>query len=230
MRIAIDGACRRNGKKDCVSSGAAVVLHRDQSGDITKMEILQHTEEFSTNQRGELLALVEALKYILQQPKEPCADAQIITDSEYIFNALTKEWYVSWMHNDWCGSSGAPVKNADIWKRIVELIISIPLDITVFHIKGHCIPFGEVTATNLLIKDSTGEALFEAACNKFEAVKADKVDLLNKAQSLSCTNNGFMLPSDAFKEFIALNTVADAAATVAVNEADRLFRLAHYGP
>ena len=73
--IAIDGACRRNGKPDCVSAGGVLVVQDNET-----YRTLCVSEKGSTNQRGEMLALLEALRYIYDTPGN---DALIITDSEY---------------------------------------------------------------------------------------------------------------------------------------------------
>ena len=85
LRIAIDGACRRNGKPDCISAGGVYVQRLDE-GSIVCHSIAAISESESTNQRGELLALDRALTYIYNFGEE----AIVITDSEYIFNAMTK--------------------------------------------------------------------------------------------------------------------------------------------
>ena len=90
-----------------------------------------------------------------------------------------------------------------------------------YHIKGHCIPFGKVTAENALFFDSSGELLLNKVSEKFEQVKGTRQDIFAAAQQLSEKNNGFKLPEKVFKRFVVFNTVADAIATHAVEIADR---------
>lgn len=210
FRIAIDGACRRNGKPDCVSAGG-IFVQRYEDSKVVETSIKSTAEEYSTNQRGELLALLLALETAGTE------EAQIITDSEYIFNAMTKKWYSSWAANSWRTSSGDTAKNADLWRRIAEYGTD---RITFYHIKGHCVSFGAVTANNLLTADSSGQMLFMELCKKFDVVAPTKQAVFKNAQELSLRNNGFYLDAKTFKEFVAMNHAADIIANVEVNAAD----------
>ena len=208
----IDGACRRNGKPDCTSAGGVFILH--PTGET---EVLSAYEYKSTNQRGELLALLKALDYIVAAKHE----AQVVTDSEYIFNAMTKQWYNSWMKKGWVTSSGGEVKNKDIWLEIYKVMSKATEDIHFYHIKGHCISVGKVTASKALDIDPTGAHLRVIATHKFDTTLHTKQSVFEAAQELSEKNNGFKLPPEIFKLFVVINTVADAIATKVVEAADR---------
>ena len=209
---AIDGACRRNGTPDCVSAGGVFMSFEDG----TCSTVSTH-EYNSTNQRGELHALLLAIVNISYFKQE----AQILTDSEYIFNAMTKQWYTRWSHYGWRTANGDDVKNKDLWQRIYAAMLECPVEIHFYHIKGHCIPFGKVTATNLLHIDPSGRKLLDKVEEQFELVKNQKQKNFDAAQYLSYKNNGFELSADILKRFITFNTVADAVATKAVEIADR---------
>lgn len=220
LYIAIDGACRRNGKPDCVSAAGVFIREFDED---TKQPIcsrrISNFEARSTNQRGELHALLLALNYASAVNKS----AKIITDSEYIFNTMTKEWYVGWESRGWKTAAFEPVKNADLWKLIVDAYKSCPSEVLFYHIKGHCISMGKVTATSLLGADETGEELYMAARRKYETVcTTSRADALKAARELSIKNNGFDLVDTVLKMFVCLNTVADAIATRTVELADSL--------
>lgn len=220
--IAIDGACRRNGKPDCTSAGGLFFQAFDDSNKLTGCCIRSMYEYGSTNQRGELLALLKAMKTIWQTHYQ---DVTIVTDSEYLFNSMTKQWYKSWQSGSWLTRDGNPVKNRDIWEQIAEYaewLEGVGSDITFYHIKGHCIPFGAVTARKALEEDPTGEKLYELVREKYDAVASTKQELLKYASELSEKNNGFPLPMDEpiLKRFVVANVVADAIATKAVEDAD----------
>ena len=168
LTISIDGACRRNGKPSCVSSGGVFIMH--PSGEMETHAVYEHG---STNQRGELFALLTALEYLANANVEAC----IITDSEYIFNAMTKQWYVNWPYNNWLTAAGEPVKNSDIWKKIGSVELNEPVHF--YHIKGHCIPFGKVTATKMLDADHTGASLRKLVEDKFDACRTTKADVFS---------------------------------------------------
>lgn len=222
LLISIDGACRRNGKPDCVSSGGVFIQQFDSDLKLQQTSILSNYETASTNQRGELLALLTALDYVWSSKQS----TQIVTDSEYLFNAMTKEWYKSWQHKCWVTVTGEPVKNKDLWQEIASAYCRCEdagIDIVFYHIKGHCIPFGKVTANTLLAKDTTGARLMAEVFIKYDMVsKTTKKDQLEQANTLSERNNGFKLTPDKMRQFVVANVMADAVATKCVEAADAL--------
>lgn len=220
--IAIDGACRRNGKPDCTASGGLFVQAFDDDNQPIGCCTRSIFEYGSTNQRGELLALLKALKIVWQNKYN---DVTIITDSEYLFNSMTKQWYKSWQSGKWLTRDGNPVKNRDIWEQIAEYaewLDGMGSDIIFLHIKGHCIPFGTVTATSSLTEDPTGKQLLDMVTKKYDGVAESKKALFEKASELSVKNNGFELAmnSPVLKMLVVYNVMADAIATKAVEEAD----------
>ena len=222
--ISIDGACRRNGKPDCVASGAVFIKQYDDDNNLVATRPLSVWELKSTNQRGELLALLKALDYIYASEQH----AQIITDSEYIFNAMTKNWFVGWESRGWKTAMYEPVKNSDIWKSIKQVydkcINDKNLEVLFYHIKGHCIPFGKVTANTLLDKDTSGMTLLNEVYKKYDKVSSTpkREQLLCSANELSLKNNGYTLSDALLRDFVVANTVADAIATKCVDIADSL--------
>ena len=220
--IAIDGACRRNGKPDCVSAGGVFVLHMDNELNVNNTTLLSNYELKSTNQRGELLALLTALDYVHEAQQH----AQIITDSEYLFNTMTKEWCKNWMNKGWLTASGDPVKNKDIWLEIMNAqrrCEEAGYEVTFYHIKGHTISFGKVTAKNLINQDLSGRLLYNAVSERVDTT-ALKEGMYDQIVELSVKNNGFELDSSTLKRFIVTNTVADAVATKCVEAADALMK------
>lgn len=218
--ISIDGACRRNGKPDCVSSGGVFIQYFNNFGHFERCGVGACYEKASTNQRGELHALLVALNYIAQET-DAQDDIQIVTDSEYLFNAMTKTWFVGWASRGWLTASMEPVKNADLWMNVSNLYQTLlGRDINYYHIKGHCISFGRVTADRLLNLDCTGNLLLQEIYKKFDESVVTKQSLFSAAQKLSARNNGFPLPEDVFRNFVVANTVADAVATKEVDAAD----------
>jgi len=90
--ISIDGACRRNGKPNCVSAGGVFIMHYNNTLELTHTALKSNYELESTNQRGEMLALLTAIDYVYDSKQS----AQVITDSEYLFNTMTKNWVGNW--------------------------------------------------------------------------------------------------------------------------------------
>lgn len=220
--IAIDGACRRNGKPDCVSAGGVFIMHMDDNLNLINTSLLTNYELESTNQRGELLALLTALEYVYKAQQH----AQIITDSEYLFNAMTKEWYKIWMNKGWITASGTPVKNKDIWVEIMNAQMRCEkagYEVIFYYIKGHVVSFGKVTAGKLIDQDRSGRLLYDAIKARVESATL-KDGVYDQIVELSVKNNGFVLDTDTLNRFIITNTVADAVATKCVEAADALLK------
>lgn len=217
--IAIDGACRRNGKPDCTASGGVFIQQLDDGNRCIATNVLSTYEYNSTNQRGELLALLKALDYIYSADME----ALVVTDSEYIFNAMTKKWYASWQNNNWCTRAGEPAKNKDIWMEIAHAVAKCEragIEVVYYHVKGHCIPFGRVTADNALDLDDTGALLHTLVRTRYDDLAPTKQKVFDAAKELSVRNNGFEPGAAIFKNWVTANVVADAIATKIVDAAD----------
>ena len=73
---------------------------------------LKGGEPFTTNNRMELTAAIEAL----QSLKRSC-DVSLHTDSQYLRGGVTS-WIVSWKRNGWRTAGKKPVKNEDLWRRL----------------------------------------------------------------------------------------------------------------
>ena len=76
-------------------------------------------EAGTTNNRMELTAAVEALAAL----KESC-DVTIVTDSRYLKRAFTDGWLDNWQATGWRTANRSPVKNQDLWVRLLELAAS----------------------------------------------------------------------------------------------------------
>ena len=215
IRYAIDGATRRNGKEDCVAAGAVLCQVFDYAGPQLNQVLTVH-EYGSTNQRGEMLALLEALTHFCSSDFSEC---QIITDSEYLFNTIHHDWLTKWSKT-WLTSKGEPVKNKDIWELIFQLLQNHPnKSVNMYHIKGHILPMGKATVAKLLNTDRTGASLYEACRDKYDSYEISDIKLSN-LQELSVKNNGFELAPGVQKVFISMNKVADAIAGYVVDKAD----------
>lgn len=74
---------------------------------------LSGAEPDTTNNRMELTAATAALEAL----KRPCR-VVLHTDSEYVKNGVTR-WHQGWVRKNWRSSTGDPVKNMDLWKRLL---------------------------------------------------------------------------------------------------------------
>jgi ribonuclease HI len=71
-------------------------------------------EAETTNNRMELTAAISALEAL----KRP-VHVELHTDSAYLKDGITK-WVHGWQNNGWKTADKKPVKNADLWQRLVE--------------------------------------------------------------------------------------------------------------
>lgn len=78
----------------------------------------------------ELLGVITGLEAL----KEPC-DVTVTTDSQYIANAFNQHWVDGWLKKNWKGAANKPVKNVDLWKRLLAAMK--PHDVTFNWVKGH---------------------------------------------------------------------------------------------
>ena len=105
VEIWTDGGCKPNPGR----GGWAVVLRykgteREMSGG----------ETATTNNRMELTAAAMALESL----KRPC-NVVLHTDSQYLKDGITR-WHTGWVRKNWRTAGGDPVKNMDLWRRILD--------------------------------------------------------------------------------------------------------------
>ena len=86
-------------------------------------------EAETTNNRMEMMAVIQALKAIKGHPK-----IEIYTDSKYVMQGIT-EWLDGWKARGWKTAGKKPVKNVDLWQRMDELVSRH--DVTFHWVKGH---------------------------------------------------------------------------------------------
>lgn len=66
----------------------------------------------TTNNRMELLAVIEALR-VLKRP----VTARVHTDSQYVQKGIS-EWIHGWKRRGWQTADRKPVKNVDLWQAL----------------------------------------------------------------------------------------------------------------
>ena len=120
VEIATDGACKGN-----PGPGGWGALIRMGA----REKALSGGEPLTTNNRMELTAAIEALGAL----KKPCR-VTLSTDSRYVMDGLTK-WIPNWRKNGWKTADRKPVKNADLWQRLLDA--TEPHRIEWVWVKGH---------------------------------------------------------------------------------------------
>ncbi|PPQ30072.1 ribonuclease HI [Rhodopila globiformis] len=104
VQIWTDGGCKPNPGP---GGWAAILVFRNV------VKELSGAEAKTTNNRMELIAAATALEAL----KRPC-HVVLHTDSQYLQNGITR-WIPGWIRKGWRSSTGEPVANVDLWKRIM---------------------------------------------------------------------------------------------------------------
>lgn len=86
----------------------------------------------TTNNRMELMAVIEALKAIKSPEKYKI---RIFTDSRLIVNAFNQRWLEKWAANGWFRKANEKVQNSDLWREFIKLTNGLVLEIN--WVEGH---------------------------------------------------------------------------------------------
>ena len=126
VTIYTDGASRGNPGR----GGYGAILSYTNSTGKTFTRELSEGFELTTNNRMELLAIIVALETLTR----PC-EVDVYSDSQYVVNAFTKHWIDGWQRRGWKTASKQPVKNIDLWKRLLKAVE--PHRVTFHWVHGH---------------------------------------------------------------------------------------------
>jgi dUTP pyrophosphatase len=132
MKVTIftDGAAR--GNPDGPGGYGAIVRYQTADGVIMEKE-LSGGFPSTTNNRMELMGVIAAAE-CLAEFGEPC-EGLIWSDSRYVVDAFTKHWITNWKRNGWVTASKTPVKNQDLWNRLLTALA--PHSLQFRWVKGH---------------------------------------------------------------------------------------------
>ncbi|MBO5277910.1 MAG: ribonuclease HI [Lachnospiraceae bacterium] len=127
VRIYTDGSAR--GNPDGPGGYGTILSYIDGNG-------TEHLKELSagykktTNNRMELMAAIAGLEALIK----PCT-VELYSDSQYLVNAFNQNWIDGWRKKGWKRGKNEPVKNVDLWKRLLEAMK--PHEVTFVWVKGH---------------------------------------------------------------------------------------------
>jgi len=127
IRIFTDGAAR--GNPDGPGGYGVVLQYTDAAGTMHEKELSQGYVK-TTNNRMELMAAIVGLEAL----NRPC-EVELYSDSQYLINAFNQHWLDGWIKRNWMRNKTDPVKNVDLWKRL--LAAAGPHQITWHWVKGH---------------------------------------------------------------------------------------------
>lgn len=110
----------------------AVLRYTAPSGKLHTLELSRGYDR-TTNNRMELLGVISALEAL----NRPC-EVEVHSDSQYVCNAFNQHWVEGWIRRGWKTSQKKPVKNVDLWKRL--LAAKEPHSVSFHWVKGTCRP------------------------------------------------------------------------------------------
>ena len=151
MKVIIytDGSAR--GNPDGPGGYGTVIEYIDEFGKI-------HTREYSggfiktTNNRMELLAAIIGLEALTK----PC-QVELYSDSQYLIKAFNEKWIDNWIKKGWKRGKNEPVKNIDLWKRLLEA--KSQHQVKFIWVKGHAGNPGNERCDKLATLAADGEDL-----------------------------------------------------------------------
>lgn len=115
-----DGACKGN---PGLGGWGALLRHG------VREKAICGGEANTTNNRMELMAVIEALKAL----KRPC-QVRVHTDSQYVQKGMN-EWLPGWKARGWRTADKKPVKNADLWQELEQQ--AAKHELTWLWVRGH---------------------------------------------------------------------------------------------
>lgn len=126
-----DGACAANGQAHAKAAWAYILLREEQKIDYGADRL----ENEPTNQRAELLSLIEGLRSA-RTWMGPFDECKCYSDSAYCINGINDKWIDNWFRNGWVTSNKQPVKNQDLWRELY-LLYRQDNRFTFHKVKGH---------------------------------------------------------------------------------------------
>ncbi len=155
IKIYTDGSAR--GNPDGPGGYGTILLYVDSKG-VTHEKELSAGFKKTTNNRMELLAAVIGLEAL----NKPC-NVVIYSDSQYLVKAFNEHWIDGWIKKGWKRGKNEPVKNVDLWKRLLKAME--PHTVTYEWVRGH-----------------NGHPMNER-CDVLATTAADGTDLLDDVQT-----------------------------------------------
>ena len=127
VSIYTDGAAR--GNPDGPGGYGTILEYVDSKGELHRKELSKGYEK-TTNNRMELMAVIAGLEALNRS-----CEVEVYSDSQYVVNAFNQHWVDGWIKKGWKRGKNEPVKNVDLWKRLLEA--KQKHSVTFHWVKGH---------------------------------------------------------------------------------------------
>jgi ribonuclease HI len=118
-----DGSCNATGVTG--RGGWAALIERDGT-----TEQLVGCAVRTTQHRMELTAACEALEQL-------SGAIEVRTDTPYIEKCFSDGWHIRWRRDDKWRTRKGPVKNRDLWERLLALVEDGTRNVSWVRVKGH---------------------------------------------------------------------------------------------
>ncbi|MCC8126146.1 MAG: ribonuclease HI [Clostridiales bacterium] len=127
VQIYTDGAAK--GNPEGPGGYGTILQFTDSKGRLHERELSQGYQKTSNN-RMELMAAIVGLEAL----NRPC-EVELYSDSKYLTDAFNQGWIDNWLKNNWKRGKSGPVKNIDLWKRLLKA--KAPHQVRFIWVKGH---------------------------------------------------------------------------------------------
>ena len=127
VKIFTDGAAR--GNPNGPGGYGTILQYVDGKGTLHERGYSQGYIKTTTN-RMELMAAIVGLEAL----NRPC-QVELDSDSKYLTDAFNQRWVDGWIRKNWTRGKNEPVKNVDLWKRL--LAAAAPHSVQYIWVKGH---------------------------------------------------------------------------------------------
>ena len=123
VEVYTDGSCHT---QLCLGAWASVILIDDQK------VVLSGTENETTHNRMEILAVINSIKYLRTHYKT-VTKFKIISDSQYVIGLVERE--PKFIYNSFITKAGKEIRNADLVRELLELLKVLTIEFV--KIKAH---------------------------------------------------------------------------------------------
>lgn len=127
VEIYTDGAARGNPEGP---GGYGVVMRYVDAKGQEHIKELSAGYDKTTNNRMELMGAIVGLESLNRS-----CDVALYSDSQYVIKAFNDKWLDGWIKRGWKTAGKQPVKNVELWKRLLEA--ARPHNIKWNWVKGH---------------------------------------------------------------------------------------------
>lgn len=129
-------------------SGCSYIIRYWSSNDENDMPVATDFEykqgyRLSTNNRMELMGAILGIEEVMKKIADgsfATKTVNVISDSKYLCDAINKRWIDKWPQKGWVTSTNFPVRNKDLWEKIIQLLESCKKEsiiLTFSHVMGH---------------------------------------------------------------------------------------------